>query len=42
VTWALSNITTSAVFMLRINWKLGLIVLTILPVILWVGIHFRK
>jgi ATP-binding cassette subfamily B protein len=42
VTWASANIATSAFFMLRINWKLGLVVLTILPVIIWVGIQFRK
>ncbi len=42
VTWAAANIVTSAYFMLRINWRLGVIVLAILPLIILVAIQFRK
>jgi ATP-binding cassette subfamily B protein len=42
VTWALANITTAAFFMFRINIGLAAIVLTIIPVIVWVAIQFRK
>lgn len=42
VTWAIANIGTSTIFMLRINWRLALIVLTILPIIIWIAIQFRK
>ncbi|MDI6694537.1 MAG: ABC transporter ATP-binding protein [Anaerolineales bacterium] len=42
VTWAAANIITSAYFMLHINWRLGVIVLAILPVIIAVAIQFRK
>ena len=34
-TWALMNITTSLIFMAIINWKLALIVFTIIPVMLY-------
>lgn len=42
VFWALANIVTSAYFMLKINWQLGLFVLAMLPLITWVAIQFRK
>ncbi len=42
VTWAVANILTSAYFMLTINWRLGLMVLLIVPVLLVVGVQFRK
>jgi ATP-binding cassette subfamily B protein len=42
VTWAVSNIATAAYFMLVINWKLGLMVLAIIPIIIVVAIQFRK
>ncbi|MCC6957736.1 MAG: ABC transporter ATP-binding protein, partial [Anaerolineales bacterium] len=42
VFWALANIITSAYFMLKINWRLGLFVLAILPLITWIAIQFRK
>ncbi|MCZ7553853.1 MAG: ABC transporter [Anaerolineae bacterium UTCFX2] len=42
VCWATANIFTSAFFMLKINWRLGLFVLAILPFISWVAIQFRK
>jgi ATP-binding cassette subfamily B protein len=41
-TWALVNISTSAFFMMRINWHLGLMVLMIVPVLVIIGIQFRK
>ena len=41
-TWAAMNILTSMVFMLIINWRLALIVLIILPILLIIGIEFRK
>jgi len=42
VTWALSNILTSAYFMIRINLSLAMIILGIIPFIVWVAIQFRK
>ena len=42
VSWALTNISTSGFFMLKINWRLGLIVLAIIPIITWIAIQFRK
>ncbi|MBI5944433.1 MAG: ABC transporter ATP-binding protein [Chloroflexi bacterium] len=41
-TWAVMNITSSTVFMLIINWKLALIVLTIIPVMMIIAVEFRK
>jgi ATP-binding cassette subfamily B protein len=41
-TWAIMNITSSTVFMLIINWRLALIVLTIIPVMVFIAIEFRK
>jgi ATP-binding cassette subfamily B protein len=41
-SWALINIATAASFMLAINWRLGLIVLTIIPILAVVAIQFRK
>ncbi len=41
-TWAVMNITSSTVFMLIINWRLALIILTIIPVMIFVAIEFRK
>jgi ATP-binding cassette subfamily B protein len=42
VTWAVTNITTSVIFMAIINWRLALIVFTIIPVLVVVGIKFRQ
>jgi ATP-binding cassette subfamily B protein len=42
VCWALTNIATSSFFMLKINWRLGLSVLAIIPLITWIAIQFRK
>ena len=41
-TWATLNILSAAVFMLFINWRLALVVLTILPVLIYVAVRFRK
>src|SRR5512134_1103816 len=41
-TWAIMNITTSLIFMAIINWKLALIVFTIIPIMLVVAVQFRK
>ena len=42
VTWAITNIVTSVGFMLVINWRLALIVFAIIPVLVIVGVRFRK
>ncbi|MEJ2556455.1 MAG: ABC transporter ATP-binding protein [Anaerolineae bacterium] len=42
VTWGLLNITTAVFFMLRINWKLALIVLTAIPILVVVAAQFKK
>ena len=41
-TWAVMSIASSAYFMFLINWRLALIVLTVIPVLIWVAIEFRK
>src|SRR5579859_241198 len=41
-TWATLNILSAAVFMLLIDWRLALVVLTILPVLIYVAVQFRK
>src|SRR5688572_1821325 len=40
--WALMNITTSLIFMAFINWRLALIVFTIIPVMIIIAVQFRK
>lgn len=42
VTWAFTSIVTSVGFMMVINWRLALIVFAIIPVLVIVGIRFRK
>jgi ATP-binding cassette subfamily B protein len=42
VTWGLMNIVTATYFMLRINWKLALIVFIIIPILVVVAAQFRK
>jgi ATP-binding cassette subfamily B protein len=42
VTWAIMNIITSVTFMAIINWRLALIVFTIIPVMIYIAIQFRK
>lgn len=41
-TWAVMNIITSITFMAIINWKLALIVATIIPVMLFIAVKFRQ
>src|SRR5512134_1604632 len=41
-TWAVMNIITSITFMAIINWKLALIVFTIIPVMLFIAVKFRQ
>jgi ATP-binding cassette subfamily B protein len=41
-TWAIMNITTSTIFMLLINWRLALIVFSIIPIMIGIAIQFRK
>jgi len=42
ITWSAMNITTATVFMLIINWKLGLIVLATVPILMVIAVEFRK
>jgi ATP-binding cassette subfamily B protein len=42
VTWGLMNISTAVFFMLRINWRLALIVLTLIPILFFVASQFKK
>ncbi|HET7144385.1 MAG TPA: ABC transporter ATP-binding protein [Anaerolineales bacterium] len=41
-TWSAMNIISSAIFMLIINWRLGLVVLIIIPIMILIAIEFRK
>ena len=41
-TWAIMNIGTAVVFMSIINWRLGLIVFAAIPVMIVIGVHFRR
>ena len=41
-TWAAMNIITSVIFMALINWKLALIVFTVIPVMIYIAVQFRK
>ena len=41
-TWAFMNISTSVIFMAIINWKLALIVSTIIPIMVYIAVQFRK
>ncbi|MDO9129136.1 MAG: ABC transporter ATP-binding protein [Anaerolineales bacterium] len=42
VTWAIVSIIASTIFMLVINWKLGLIVFSIIPILIIIAVNFRK
>ena len=42
VTWAIVSIASSTVFMMIINWKLGLIVFSIIPILVAIAVQFRK
>ena len=41
-TWALMNLITSATFMAIINWKLGLMVFTIIPLMVYIAHKFQQ
>ncbi len=41
-TWAVMNIITSVAFMAIINWKLALIVFTIIPLMVFIAVKFRQ
>jgi ATP-binding cassette, subfamily B, bacterial len=41
-TWGVLNVTTALYFMLIINWKLALIVFTIIPVLVLIASQFQK
>lgn len=41
-TWGAMSLITSMAFMVVINWKLALIVFTTLPILIYIGIEFRK
>ncbi len=41
-TWGILNILTAVYFMLVINWRLALMVLTLIPVMLFVATQFKK
>ncbi|MBC8332333.1 MAG: ABC transporter ATP-binding protein [Anaerolineae bacterium] len=42
VTWGMMNIATATFFMIKINWRLGLIVFTIMPILVIVAAQFKK
>lgn len=42
VTWGIMNILTATYFMMIINWKLALIVFTIIPILIIVATIFKK
>jgi len=42
VTWAIVSIASSTVFMMIINWRLGLIVFSIIPILVVIAVQFRK
>jgi ATP-binding cassette subfamily B protein len=42
VTWAIMNIATSTIFMAIINWRLAIIVFLAIPIMIVIGVEFRK
>lgn len=42
VTWGIMSISTSMIFMIRINWRLALIVFAIIPVLVVVAVIFKR
>lgn len=42
ITWGIVSIISSAFFMFLINWKLALVVLTIVPILILVAVIFKK
>ncbi len=41
-TWAVMNIITSVTFMAIINWRLAVIVSTIIPIMIYIAVQFRR
>lgn len=41
-TWSIMNIATASIFMLIINWRLAVIIMTIIPILVIIAIQFRK
>ncbi len=42
ITWGVMNIVTATFFMIKINWRLGLIVIAIIPILVVVAGQFKK
>ena len=42
ITWGVLNILTASFFMIQINWKLGLMVFAVIPVLVYVAAQFKK
>ncbi|MBI4732414.1 MAG: ABC transporter ATP-binding protein [Chloroflexi bacterium] len=42
VTWAIVSVISSVIFMMIINWKLGLMVFAIIPILIIIAVNFRK
>ncbi len=42
ISWAIMNISVAIYFMLRINWRLALIVLSLVPILVFVAARFKK
>ena len=42
VTWAVVSVIFSVLFMMLINWKLALIVFSIIPIMVLIAVNFRK
>lgn len=42
VTWAIVSVIFSVMFMFLINWKLALIVFSIIPILIIIAVNFRK
>ena len=42
VTWAIVSVSASTVFMMIINWRLGLIVFSVIPILIIIAVNFRK
>jgi ATP-binding cassette subfamily B protein len=41
VTWAITSVTSSMIFMALINWRLALVVLALIPILLVVAVWFK-
>ncbi len=42
VTWAIVSVISSVIFMMIINWKLGLMVFAVIPILIIIAVNFRK